>query len=349
MDELAQYDYELPRDAIAQHPLPRRTDARLLVLNRQRGSIEHSYVRDLTDWLRPGDALVLNDTRVIPARVCGYRERTRGRWEGLFLREDTASGCWEMLSKTRGQLQPGERIVVQDRDARDAMCLEVVARLSEGKLAVRSLDPATTIETLERVGRIPIPPYIRDGRMVDDDVHQYQTVYAAHPGSVAAPTAGLHFTKELLAQLARHEVSIHHVTLHVGIGTFRPIQVNQLSQHQMHHEWVEMPEATAKELDQVRTNGGRVIAVGTTTARVLESVASAEGYRPYRGTTNLFIRPPYSFAGLDGMMTNFHLPRSSLLVMVAALAGRELVLQAYDVAIREGYRFYSYGDAMLIQ
>jgi len=352
MDELEFYDYDLPRTAIAQEPLPCRSDARLLVYERQSSQVEHRHVRDLPEILRPGDCVVVNDTRVVPARLVGYRERTRGRWQGLYLRNEPASGLWAVLSKTRGRLETGERIIVEDREARPGLDLEVVARLEGGQLLVRPSAPAqpsaTTEQMLERFGRVPLPPYIRDGRMVDSDVQRYQTVYARAAGSVAAPTAGLHLTNELLAALRKTGIELATVTLHVGLGTFRPIQTDRISEHVMHAEDAVVTAETAEQLNRVRNAGGRIIAVGTTSTRVLESAITERGFAPFCGPTDLFIRPPYQFRGIDGLMTNFHLPRSSLLVMLSALVGRERLLELYQLAIREGYRFYSYGDAMLV-
>ncbi len=357
MSELDLYDFDLPRELIAQHPLANRTDSRLMLVNRRTGEIEHSHVRDLPYWLREGDSLVLNNSRVIPAKLVGYRTQTRGRWQGLFLRCDSQSGTWEVLTKTRGTLQPGEIIMIQDRGGRDSMLLRCVQRTDDGHLLAvpAAIDQWTTISSdpftlLEQFGRIPLPPYIRDGQMVDSDLVDYQTVFAQAAGSIAAPTAGLHFTEPLLRTIHKRGVSIASVTLHVGIGTFRPIAVERLDDHKMHREWGSIDDATCASLTANRTAGGRVVAVGTTSVRVLESAAAAAGGKltPWSGETDLFIRPGHPFAAIDALMTNFHLPRSSLLVLASALAGRELMMRAYQEAIREEYRFFSYGDAMLI-
>jgi len=357
MNELDQYDFDLPRERIAQHPLATRSDSRLMLVNRATGQIDHSHVRDLPHWLRAGDALVLNNSRVIPAKLVGYRTQTRGRWQGLFLRADPGTGAWEVLTKTRGTLQPGETIMVQDRSGRDSMMLRCVARTDTGHLIVQpesmdqwseiSRDPFTL---LEQFGRIPLPPYIRDGQMVDADLTDYQTVYAKATGSIAAPTAGLHFTESLLRSISKREVQISAVTLHVGIGTFRPIASEQLADHKMHSEWGSLDAATCDSLLECRKQGGRIVAVGTTTVRVLESAVVHGGgtLTPWTGETDIFIRPGHRFGGIDALLTNFHLPRSSLLVLVSALAGRELIMRAYHEAIAEEYRFFSYGDAMLI-
>lgn len=364
MSELEDYDYDLPRELIAQEPLANRSDSRLMLVDRASGEIDHYHARDLPEILRAEDILVLNNSRVVPARLVGYRTSTRGRWQGLFLRSDAATGVWEVLTKTRGKLVPGEKLTIQDRNARDGMQLVVVARTDTGNLLVRPELPANHVpheddgqsdlkepaDWLERYGRIPLPPYIRDGQMVDADVRNYQTVFAKDRGSVAAPTAGLHFTESLLARIRSAGVAISEVTLHVGLGTFRPIQVDRLADHVMHDEWGSIDAATVNAIRDRRGTGGRCVAVGTTSVRVLESAAAAAGgdLAVWSGQTDLFIHPPYQFQVVDALLTNFHLPRSSLLVLVSAFASRELVMKAYRSAIENEYRFYSYGDAMLI-
>lgn len=367
-DRIESYDYDLPRELIAQHPVNNRIDARLMRIDRSEGSITHHHVRDLPTLLDAGDTLVMNDSRVVPARMMGRRKTTGGRWQGLFLDSDSETGLWRVLTKTRGKLVDGETIVMEDRDARDAAEFTVAGRTNEGHLL---LHPRSTLHDdrdgggpltpndppptwLARFGRVPIPPYIRDGRMMDADVASYQTVYAKNDGSVAAPTAGLHFTRGLLEELRTAGVATAAVTLHVGIGTFRPIGVSDLSDHQMHQETIAIDAETAAEINE-RRKRGRTIAVGTTSVRTLESVASRNlsadtqpNLGPYTGPTDLFIRPPFEFNATDAMITNFHLPRSSLLVMVSAFAGRDLILRAYQEAVEEEYRFFSYGDAMLI-
>ena len=364
MNEIDLYDYELPRELIAQEPVASRSDSRLLQLDRKTGQTEHYHVRDLADLLNPNDVLVINNTRVMPAKLVGYRKETGGRWQGLFLQVDPESGVWEVLTKTRGKLRSGEIITVQDRHARDGMELLVVARTETGNLLVTPQLPAGYVphesdsestlsspaDWLERYGRIPLPPYIRDGQMVDADIERYQTVYAKERGSVAAPTAGLHFTDKLMAKIRELGVAVTEVTLHVGIGTFRPIQVDQLDDHQMHQEWGRIEASAVEQIQERRATGGRCIAVGTTSVRVLESAAafSKGTLKPWQGMTDLFIRPPYEFNVIDALITNFHLPKSSLLVLVSALAGREFVLNAYKEAVENEYRFFSYGDAMMI-
>lgn len=363
MSELDQYDYALPRELIAQEPLASRSDSRLMLVDRQTGQIDHYHVRDLPDLLRPEDVMVLNNSFVVPARLVGYRTLTKGRWQGLFLRADSSTGMWEVLTKTRGKLRLGETITVQDRHARDGMELVVVARTDDGNLLVKPRIPEGYVpmeqdgdlelrdptDWLQRYGRIPLPPYIRDGQMVDSDVERYQTVFATNKGSVAAPTAGLHFTEGLLENIKHRGVALAEVTLHVGIGTFRPIQVDCLDDHVMHQEWGRIDQATVDLIGSRRHSNGRSVAVGTTSVRVLESAAaSTAGLSAWTGQTDLFIRPPYEFRATDVMMTNFHLPRSSLLVMVSAFASIDLIMHAYRTAIEHEYRFFSYGDAMLI-
>ena len=347
MTSAADYDYELPKELIAQFPVESRADARLMVIDRQAGSIDHAHVRDLADYLKRGDALVFNNSKVIPAAVSGYRTKTRGRWQGLFLAADE-NGCWRMLCRTRGKMQPGETVMMTDREARDHSSLTLISKLDEGQWIAKPAGEATAFDLLNEIGRMPLPHYIRGGQMVTADFESYQTVFARTPGSVAAPTAGLHFTKRLLEKLAK-KVGLHQVTLHVGMGTFRPIATDELEEHQMHNEWGELDDETAVALQAVREEGNRIVAVGTTSVRVLETAAlSSERFAPWTGETNLFIRPPFRFEGIGALMTNFHLPRSTLLVLVRTFGGDELIRYAYKVAVEEQYRFYSYGDAMLI-
>lgn len=341
------YDYELPKELIAQFPLPCRSDARLLVVNRIDRSITHSHIRDLPEWLRANDAMVLNDTRVIPARLTGYRQRTGGRWQGLFL-SAAEPGVWRILGKTRGRLQPGETVILQDRAGRDAVSLSMLANLGAGEWAARPDTSDPTLSVLDRVGRVPLPGYIRGGEMSDADLATYQTVFATQPGAVAAPTAGLHFTESLLQRIEKIGTAIGRVTLHVGLGTFRPLSTETLEEHRMHSEWCSIDLATVELLLARREAGGRVVAIGTTAVRTLETAAQNGAIRPWQGETDLFIRPPYRFRATDALLTNFHLPKSTLLVLVRTFGGDELIKRAYAEAIRERYRFYSYGDAMLI-
>jgi S-adenosylmethionine:tRNA ribosyltransferase-isomerase len=347
MSELERYDYTLPRELIAQNPLPRRTDARLMVVHRSSGQIEHSHVRHLADFLKADNCLVFNDTKVIPARLVGRRDRTGARWTGLFLGADE-HGVWQVLGKTRGKLEPGEAIVVLSWDVRQTITLRLIAKLDGGVWAVRPEPMGQPLEILQRVGRVPLPPYIRDGEMVEEDIETYQTVYADQPGAVAAPTAGLHFTPELLAELTRRGIEQHRVTLHVGIGTFRPITAKRLDEHPMHSEWCSLSPKVAERLREHKRSGRRIIAVGTTVARTLETASAGGEIRPFSGQTNLFIRPPFPFHACDALLTNFHLPKSTLLILVRTFGGDELIRHAYLEAIDERYRFFSYGDAMLI-
>ncbi|MEL7336973.1 MAG: S-adenosylmethionine:tRNA ribosyltransferase-isomerase, partial [Planctomycetota bacterium] len=394
MNEIDLYDYELPRDRIAQHPVANRSDARLMLIDRGNGDIAHFHIRDLPDLLQRGDRLVTNNSRVVPARLAGFRTKTGGRWQGLFLKEDPQTGMWEMLTKTRGRLQVGETITLQDGDARHGQKIRVVSRTDEGHLIVQpigdeienpkdAIAPKTNLRSsarsigiaksdpdgpsglapggvspqtdsiLQRYGRVPIPPYIRDGQMVDKDQTDYQTVFAKSAGSVAAPTAGLHFTDRLLQHLQAAGVSRSEVTLHVGLGTFRPVQSDTIAGHEMHSEWGTISPRTVSDISDTVADGGRCIAVGTTSVRVLESAALARheqhvsGFSdgspierhstlPTRGWTDetrLFIHPGFSFRCVDAMLTNFHLPKSTLLMLVSAFAGRELVMHAYQQAI----------------
>ena len=346
-DDLSLYDFQLPRRLIAQEPLPNRDDARLMVVRRRRGTIHHHRVRDLPKILRPGDCLVFNDTKVIPARLVGFRTATGGRWEGLFLRLE-GDRFWRVLGKTRGKLQYGETITLLDLQGREDIQLAVGVRDLDGTWIMRPESDEPVEVILNRVGRVPIPPYIRGGQMVESDRERYQTVYARQPGSVAAPTAGLHFTERLLQELREAGIELCWVTLHIGLGTFKPIQADRLSDHQMHAEWAQITEETVQKILDCRRKGGRVVAVGSTSVRTLETAAQDGTLKPFVGETNLFIRPPYQFKIVDALFTNFHLPRSTLLVLVYTFGGFDLMRRAYEEAIREEYRFYSYGDAMLI-
>ncbi|HEV3004895.1 MAG TPA: tRNA preQ1(34) S-adenosylmethionine ribosyltransferase-isomerase QueA [Pirellulales bacterium] len=347
MSELAHYDYRLPRHLIAQCPLPRRSDARLMVVDRADGSLSHRHVRDLPELLRPGDCLVINDTRVVPARLIGHRAQTGGRWEGLFLSTDV-EGHWRLLSKARGRLGAGEPITLVNRFGDDDVSLRLIEKLPGGVWMAHPETDEPAFELLGRVGRVPLPHYIRGGEMVDDDRQQYQTVYARHPGSVAAPTAGLHFTDELMARVVDRGVTPVRLTLHVGLDTFRPISTAMLAQHPMSKERGQIDAAAVEQIACCRAAGGRVVAVGTTTVRLLETAGQSGTLQPWSGETDLFIRPPYRFKVVDALMTNFHLPRTTLLVLVRAFGGDELLSRAYASAIEEKYRFFSYGDAMLI-
>ncbi|NDC52695.1 MAG: tRNA preQ1(34) S-adenosylmethionine ribosyltransferase-isomerase QueA [Planctomycetia bacterium] len=342
------YDYDLPAELVAQEALDDRAAARLLVVHRATGVLEHRWIRDLPEILAAGDLVVVNDTRVVPARLVGRRIATGGRWEGLFLRVDAGTGLWRMLAQTRGRPACGERVAVRDRAGTEGLVLELVGRGAGGTWLVRPSSAEPVEEVLARVGRVPLPGYIRGGEERRGDLERYQTVFARHAGSAAAPTAGLHFTAELLAALAARGVGRAEVTLHVGLDTFRPITVERLDDHAMHTEWCACPEPTAAAVAATKARGSRVVAVGTTAVRTLETAARSGGISAWSGPTDLFIRPGFSFRAVDCLVTNFHLPRTTLLVLVSAFASRELILTAYAEAVRERYRFLSYGDAMLI-
>lgn len=339
---LSGFDYELPPELIAQQPPAERGQSRLLVIPRDGGALEHRVFRELPEYLREGDCLVLNDTRVIPARLLG-RRRTGGQVELLLLRP-LGEDRWEALGKPARRLHVGERV-----EFGEALTAEVVGEGAEGLRTVRLEYQGDLLPILEEVGRMPLPPYIRREEAQTEDRTRYQTVYAAQPGAVAAPTAGLHFTPEVLAAIEARGVTVARLTLHVGLGTFRPIAVERLADHVMHAEWYAVSEEAAAAINAARARGGRVIAAGTTVVRTLETVAEEDGrVCAGEGMTSIFISPGYRFRVTDGMLTNFHLPRSSLLVMVSAFAGRERILEAYAEAITGGYRFYSYGDATLM-
>jgi S-adenosylmethionine:tRNA ribosyltransferase-isomerase len=340
---LSEFDYDLPPHLIAQEPRAERDQSRLLVVCRTEATLSHHVFRELPELLSPGDLLVLNDTRVLPARLLGRRAHTGGKWEGLFLREHT-SGLWELMCQTRGRLREGEEIEVEPGPLR----LRLVAKTPERHWLAEPSAPGTPAEILGRYGQVPLPPYIRKGRAGEADRERYQTVYARRAGAVAAPTAGLHFTPQVFERLSQRGIGLAYVTLHVGPGTFQPIQDADVTRHQMHCEWGELPQTTATAVAECRARGGRVVAVGTTAVRVLETVAASGAVRPWSGETSLFIYPGHAFRAVDALVTNFHLPRSSLLLLVSAFAGVDLIRRAYKTAVQEQYRFYSYGDAMLI-
>jgi S-adenosylmethionine:tRNA ribosyltransferase-isomerase len=332
---------------IAQHPIEPRDRARLMVIDRRQGSWEHRTFAELPELLRPRDVLARNNTQVVPARLLGCRAATGGKWEGLFLRE-RPGGTWELLATTRGRPVLGEHIIVGQN-----LHLVLKARGEAGSWIVSPQrngddDESTTAALLERHGQTPLPPYIRHGRETLNDRLSYQTVYAQHPGSAAAPTAGLHFTNQVFARLAERGITWVDLTLHVGVGTFRPIEAERVEDHVMHAEWAELPLLTATALETTRREGGRIVAVGTTATRTLETAAADGNFRPFSGDTQLFIQPGHVFHGVDALITNFHLPRSSLLVLVSAFTGLDLTRAAYAEAIHCQYRFFSYGDAMLI-
>ena len=346
------YHYELPQDLIAQYPLEQRDQSRLMVIDRQRLDIAHYQFFELPQWLHSGDCLVLNDTRVLSARLIGHRVKTGGKWEGLFLGE-TSDGHWRIICQTRGKLKTGERIALHPleevTDAVGDVDLELISRESDGSWLATLQAKQSTEKVLNRYGRVPLPPYVKRETESAEDRSRYQTVYGCQPGAVAAPTAGLHFTEKMLEQLRRKGVEIAYVTLHVGRGTFKPITTSDIQDHQLHHEWGSLPDKSAQQILECRERGGKVVAVGTTTLRLLESVARAGRLTGWSGETDLYIRPPYNFRAVDCLLTNFHLPKTTLLVLVSAFAGNEFVRQAYQAAIEKRYRFFSYGDAMLIR
>jgi S-adenosylmethionine:tRNA ribosyltransferase-isomerase len=338
------FDYQLPERLIAQQPAPRRDESRLLVVRRDTGDLEHRAFRDLPELLSPGDLLVLNDTKVLPARLLGHRDKSGGKWEALFLNRQP-SGLWEMLAKTRGHPNNGEAFIVEPGPLR----LILRGRTDQHHWLMAPDPPGEPGELLARFGQVPLPPYIRKGRAKAEDAERYQTVFAEKLGSVAAPTAGLHFTPELLDRLKSKRIESTRVTLHVGLGTFAPIKSDDPTKHAIHREWCEAPAETGEAIRNCRDRGGRVIAVGTTAVRTLETAADAEGrVHPFQGETSLYIHPPYAFRAINGLITNFHLPRTTLLLLVGTFTGSELLRKAYEEAIHREYRFYSYGDAMLV-
>lgn len=353
-----QLHYDLPPERIAQRPLDDRDAARLLVLNRGDERMEHRVFRELPQLLRAGDCLVLNQSRVLPARFTARRS-TGGRLSGLFLLEH-GPGHWRVMLEGAGRLRPNERLTLEHGD----WIMTWLGHVHRGQCDVRIHPPDAAARVLNVVGRTPLPPYIRrqgrDGAsdpqsLADsagcdaEDRDAYQTVYATKPGSVAAPTAGLHFTPALLDAIRADDVHVAKVVLHVGPGTFQPIEADDLADHRMHPEWYELPPSAADAVNRCRSAGGRIFAVGTTSVRVLETCASEEGVRAGTGWTDLFIYPPRRFRVVDGLITNFHLPGSTLLALVCAFAGRDRTLRAYRAAIERKYRFYSYGDAMMIR
>ncbi len=341
----ADFDYPLPEHLVASHPADRRDESRLLVLDREAGSLADRGFPDLLEYLAEGDALVVNDTRVFPARLQGSKP-TGARAEVLLLRplpEDEEQRTWQALVRPGGKLKPG-RVV----DVADSFRVAVEDSFADGSRRVRLEGDGDPWDLIERHGEVPLPPYIRRAENAADR-DRYQTVYARERGSVAAPTAGLHFTTRLIEQIEALGVSVVPITLHVGVGTFRPVDAEEVEDHRMHAERFELSDRAARLLNRAREGGRRVWAVGTTSARTLETAVSSDGsFEASKGSTDLFIHPPYRFRAVDGLLTNFHLPRSSLLMLVAALAGRDAVLEAYRHAVEQRYRFYSYGDAMLV-
>lgn len=333
--------FDLPQDLIAQTPLERRDGSRLLCLDKVTGAMEHRHFYDLPEYLRPGDCLVMNDSRVLPARLMGHRVPGGGVCEVLLL-TDKGDGVWECLVRPGRKLRPGAEISFGNGE----LTATVEAEIEGGNRLVHFHYDGIFLEVLERLGEMPLPPYIKE-KLADSE--RYQTVYSRELGSAAAPTAGLHFTRELLDKIAAQGVKLAYVTLHVGLGTFRPVKEDDVLDHEMHSEFCMVPEETARIITETKRAGGRVISVGTTSCRTLESFANPDGTMdPRSGWTNIFIYPGYKFKCIDALVTNFHLPESTLIMLVSALAGRENILNAYRTAVEERYRFFSFGDAMFI-
>ena len=343
MEELKTSDfyYELPPELIAQDPLEDRSSSRLMVLDKETGEVSHHVFKEIGSFLEPGDCLVLNNTKVIPARLMGVREETGGAIEVLLLKR-RENDIWETLVKPGKKARPGTKLVFGD----GLLHAEVLEVVEEGNRLIQFHYEGIWEEVLDRLGEMPLPPYITHKLQ---DKNRYQTVYAKHTGSAAAPTAGLHFTPELLEQIEEKGVEIARVTLHVGLGTFRPVKVDNILEHHMHSEFYQIEEEAAEKINRAKENGHRVICVGTTSCRTIESAAENGKLKATSGWTDIFIYPGYEFKILDCLITNFHLPESTLIMLVSALAGREHVLDAYREAVEEKYRFFSFGDAMFIE
>lgn len=334
--------FDLPQELIAQDPLTDRSGSRLMVLNRQTGEVSHHIFKEIIDFLNPGDCLVVNNTKVIPARLHGVKEDTGAHVEVLLLKRQK-NDVWETLVKPGKKLRPGAKISFGDGLLR----AEVLDIVDEGNRRIHFIYDGIFEEILDRLGEMPLPPYITHKL---EDKNRYQTVYAKYDGSAAAPTAGLHFTTKLLEDIQAKGINIANVTLHVGLGTFRPVKVDDVTKHHMHSEFYMVDEEAARIINDTKMRGGRVIAVGTTSTRTLETIADAKGMiRPCSGWTQIFIYPGYTFKCIDALITNFHLPESTLLMLVSALCSREKILNAYNIAVQQNYRFFSFGDAMLIQ
>ncbi|MEK5361935.1 tRNA preQ1(34) S-adenosylmethionine ribosyltransferase-isomerase QueA [Peribacillus castrilensis] len=341
--KLDMFDFHLPEELIAQVPLEDREASRLMVLDKETGKLQHDVFSHITEYIKPGDCLVLNDTKVLPARLYGSKEGTGAKIEVLLLKQEH-DDVWETLVKPAKRIKEGSTIVFGDGKL-SAVCTGV---LEHGGRILEFKYEGIFYEILEKLGEMPLPPYIKEQL---DDQDRYQTVYARERGSAAAPTAGLHFTEDLLEKLKGMGVHIAFITLHVGLGTFRPVSVDDIDSHEMHSEFYQMTEGTARLLNDVKEKGGKIITVGTTSTRTLETIASRNDgvFKEENGWTSIFIYPGYEFKGIHAMITNFHLPKSTLIMLISALAGREHVLHAYETAVEEKYRFFSFGDAMLIK
>ncbi len=339
--KIQDFDYNLPSELIAQTPLAVRSDSRLLVMDRHTGAIDHQHFNQIVNYLDPSDVLVLNDTKVIPARLIGYKEITRAQIE-LLLLKNIAGQTWECLAKPAKRLKVGTIITFEKN-----LKAQVTTLLNDGLIRVELIYEGNLYEILDQIGQMPLPPYIHQQLNNND---RYQTIYAKNIGSAAAPTAGFHFTPELLNQIKEKGITILHITLHVGLGTFRPVQVTNIEDHIMHAEYYEMSSAVAEALNKAKKDKKRIIAVGTTSARTLEAVMQKNNqFKAGYDETDIFIYPGYKFKAIDALITNFHLPKSTLLMLVSALAGKENILRAYDEAIKQKYRFFSFGDAMFIK
>lgn len=339
-----EFDYDLPEELIAQKPLKKRDESRLMIIDKNTGAIEHKVFYDILDYLHEGDCLVLNNSKVIPARLMGKKKSTGAKIEFLLTKRMDRD-TWETMVRPGKRLKPGDRVIFGKNEELTA---EILDYSDNGTRIARFIYEGVFEELIDLIGSIPLPPYIH--RESDtEDKERYQTVYSRYDGSVAAPTAGLHFTEELLQKITSKGVKTAYVTLHVGIGTFRPVKCKNILDHSMHFESYSIDEKNADIINDVKKNGGRIIAVGTTSTRTLESAADNNGFiKPCNSSTNLYIYPGYTFKIIDAMITNFHLPKSTLLMLVSALAGKDLILKAYKIAVEEKYRFFSYGDAMFI-
>ena len=339
--KVADFNYDLPKELIAQVPIKKRDEARLMILDKKNKTIEHKQFKDILDYLEPGDCLVRNNTKVIPARLYGTKEETGAKVEFLLLKQ-LEKDIWEVMVRPGKKLMPGAKVNFGE----GILEAEILEKLEDGNRKVKFYYEGIFQEILDKIGLMPLPPYIKETLK---EKQRYQTVYAKYEGSAAAPTAGLHFTQDLLEKVKEKGVEIANVTLHVGIGTFRPVKVDTIEEHEMHSEHYEIKQEDADKINNAKQNGNRIIAVGTTSCRVLESIADENGFvKEAKGETKIFIYPGYKFKCLDGLITNFHLPESTLLMLVSALAGTEYIKKAYEEAVNEKYHFFSFGDAMII-
>lgn len=340
--KVTDFDFDLPEQLIAQSPYEKRDEARLMILNKKDGSIEHKVFRNIIDYLNPGDCLVLNDTRVIPARLIGEKQGTGGKMEFLLLKR-VDKDCWQTLVKPGKRAQIGTKFIFGNGE----LNAEVIDLSDDGSRIVKFQYEGIFEEVLDRLGQMPLPPYIKE-KLKDNEM--YQTVYSKEQGSAAAPTAGLHFTKELLHKIEEKGINLAFLTLHVGLGTFRPVKVENIEEHHMHSEFYRIDEKTANIINKAKENGKRVIAVGTTSCRTLETIGGSNGrVKASSGWTDIFIYPGYTYKVVDALITNFHLPQSTLLMLVSALSSKEYILNAYKIAVENKYKFFSFGDAMFIK